>query len=141
MALRCFNKLLLAGFALLYFLPTGLFAATLHNPSYDWYTMQSENFYLHYHEGLEEIARDTLSLAEQVHKRLSKRLDWDPEERTHVVLTDEYDFSNGFATPIPNNFTTIFITPPDDLISLEDHAGWIETVLTHEYAHICISTR
>lgn len=52
------------------------------------------------------------------------------------MLTDEYDFSNGFALPIPNNWTTLFIAPPDDLISLEDHAGWIETVFTHEYTHI-----
>ena len=75
------------------------FAATLHTASYDWYTLTSPHFYLHYHEGLEEIARDTLSLAEQVHKRLSKQLEWDPPYRTHVVLTDEYDFSNGFAIP------------------------------------------
>lgn len=113
-----------------------IFAATLHNSDYDWFTLKSEHFYLHYHEGLEEIARETLSLAEQVHKRLSKRLEWNPPYRTHVVLTDEYDFSNGFAIPFPNNFTTIFITPPDDLISLEDHAGWIETVFTHEYTHV-----
>ncbi|MDH5444793.1 MAG: hypothetical protein OEY52_04500 [Gammaproteobacteria bacterium] len=115
---------------------SSLQAATLHNASYDWFTLESENFYLTYHEGLEEIARDTLSLAEQIHKRLSKRLKWDPVYKTHVVLTDEYDFSNGFAIPFPNLFTTLFITPPDDLITLEDHAGWIETVLTHEYAHI-----
>ena len=113
-----------------------VYSASLHNSSYDWFTLQSEHFYLHYHEGLDEIARETLSLAEQVHTRLSKRLEWDPPYRTHVVLTDEYDFSNGFAIPIPNNFTTIFITPPDDLISLEDHAGWIETVFTHEYTHV-----
>lgn len=112
------------------------FAATLHHSGYDWFTLKSEHFYLHYHEGLEEIARATLSLAEQVHLRLTTRLNWNPTSRTHVVLTDEYDFSNGFATPLPNNFTTIFITPPDDLISLEDHAGWIETVFTHEYTHI-----
>jgi len=112
------------------------FAATLHHSGYDWFTLQSEHFYVHYHEGLEEIARETLSLAEQVHKRLSKRLNWNPTSRAHVVLTDEYDFSNGFAIPIPNNFTTLFITPPDDLMSLEDHAGWIETVFTHEYTHI-----
>lgn len=25
-------------------------AATLHNASYDWFTLQSEHFYVHYHE-------------------------------------------------------------------------------------------
>lgn len=111
-------------------------AATLHNPSYDWFTLQSEHFYIHYHEGLEDIAREMLSIAEQVHKKLSKQVDWNPTSRTHVVLTDEYDFSNGFAIPFPFNFTTLFITPPDDLLSLEDHAGWLETVFTHEYTHV-----
>ena len=133
---RVNRKLGLMGVVILTLFISQARAATLHSAFYDWYTLQSEHFYVHYHEGLEDIARDTLSLAEAIHKRLSKIIDWQPSSRTHVVLTDEYDISNGFATPFPNKHTTIFITPPDDLISLEDHAGWIETVLTHEYTHV-----
>ena len=111
-------------------------AALGHDPALDWYTVESEHFKIHYHEGLEAIARDTLSLAEQVHRRLTKKFDWQPAGKTHVVLTDEYDLSNGMATPYPYNWMTLFVAPPDDLASLEDHAGWLETVFTHEYVHV-----
>ncbi|MDH5178916.1 MAG: hypothetical protein OEZ39_00060 [Gammaproteobacteria bacterium] len=135
----CENRIsliLISFLGLLLLIPGSLSAAYEHDPRLDWYTLESPHFHLHYHTGLEEMARDTLALAERVHARLSKRLDWVPREPVNVVLTDEFDFSNGMATPFPANWITLYATPPDDLNSVEDHAGWMELLFIHEYVHI-----
>lgn len=124
------------GFLLFCLLPGHVLGGFTHDSRLDWYTIHSPHFHLHYHDGLEEMARETLSLAERIHERLSKRIDWVPQEPVNLVLTDEYDFSNGMATPFPSNWIMLFATPPDDLLTLEDHAGWMELLLTHEYTHI-----
>lgn len=111
-------------------------AAVFHRASLDWYSLESEHFQVHFHEGEEEQARQLLAMAERVHTRLSAFLEWQPEGRTEIVLTDEYDPSNGYAMPIPSNRMTLFLSAPDDLNSLEDHGGWLELVFTHEYTHI-----
>ncbi|MDH5613232.1 MAG: hypothetical protein OEY66_12345 [Gammaproteobacteria bacterium] len=107
-----------------------------HDSRLHWYTLHSPHFHLHYHEGLEELARETLSLAESIHERLSMQLNWVPVEPVNLVLSDEYDLSNGMATPFPSNWMMLYVSPPDDLLSLEDHASWLELLLTHEYTHI-----
>ena len=117
-------------------LPFSAQAAFMHDSRLDWYTLHSPHFHLHYHEGLEEMARETLSLAEAVHKKLSKDLQWTPAEPVNLVLTDEFDLSNGMASPLPSNWIMLFTTPPDDLNSLEDYASWMELLLIHEYTHI-----
>ena len=122
--------------SLLCLLSGSVFAGYSHDSSLNWHTIHSPHFHLHYHDGLEEIARETLPLAERIHTNLSKRLNWTPEEPVNLVLTDEYDFSNGMATPFPSNLMILYVSPPDDLHSLEDHAGWMELLLIHEYTHI-----
>lgn len=121
---------------LLWLISGSVFAGYTHDPGLNWHTIKSPHFQLHYHDGLESIADETLSLAERIHTRLSSELNWTPEDPVDLVLTDEYDLSNGMATPFPSNWIMLFVTPPDDLISLEDHAGWMELLLTHEYTHI-----
>src|SRR3989344_4690352 len=81
-------------------------------------------------------ARAAVAIAEQVHARLSKLFNWEPQEPAEIVLTDEYDVANGYAMVFPADHMTLFLAPPDGVNSLEDNAGWLETVITHEYAHI-----
>lgn len=118
------------------FFSNNVFSGYSHDSSLDWYSLHSPHFHLHYHDGLEEVASETLFLAERIHDRLSQQLNWTPEDPVNLVLTDEQDFSNGSATPIPSNLINLFVSAPDGLNSLEDHAGWMELLLTHEYTHI-----
>ncbi len=120
----------------LLFCATATQAALSHRASLDWFSLQSEHFQIHYHDGEEAAARQVLATAEQVHQRLTRFIDWQPQGRTEIVLSDEYDPSNGFATPLPSNRMTLFLSAPDELNSLEDHGGWLELVFTHEYLHI-----
>jgi len=111
-------------------------ANIFHDSNLTWQTIETEHFYLHFHDGEEELVRDFLPTANRVQKDVTQFLNWTPEEKTHVVFTDEFDLSNGFATVFPRNNTHIYLASPDDVASLEDHNGWLELVFRHEYLHI-----
>ena len=111
-------------------------AAVNHSAEHEWSTIESTHFRIHYYAGEKQLAKQAISIAERVHTNLSVWIQWQPEDKTDLVLTDEFDISNGFATPFPSNRINLFVSPPDSISSLEDHASWLETLITHEYLHI-----
>ena len=108
--------------------------------SYDsaltWRTLHSAHFRVHFHDGEEWLAQRTVATAERVHTQLSPIFGWQTDEPVDIVLTDRQDVANGFANFFPAQRMTIAVTPPDEISGLEDHGGWLDTVLTHEYVHI-----
>ena len=110
----------------------------MYPPSYRWQTITTPHFLIHYHQGLEETGARTAVLAEEIHAALTPLMGWEPKDRTHVILTDNIDASNGSATFFPNNRIEIFVSAPgaDPSSPLEFYDDWLELVLTHEYAHI-----
>ena len=119
-----------------FFWPNQSTAAVLHDDSLQWYTIESEHFRCHFHTGEEALARRSLVIAENVHAELSVMMDWLPEDKTTIILTDEYDDPNGYATPFPENRSGIYVSAPDSVDGLEDNSDWLETVIKHEYLHI-----
>ncbi|MDQ7002055.1 MAG: hypothetical protein Q9N02_05145, partial [Ghiorsea sp.] len=112
------------------------FAGINHDDSLRWQTIESTHFRAHYHDGEYALAKQALSIAEAVYQRLTPQFDWYPQDKTEIVLSDELDVSNGFAMPMPSNRMTLYMTRPNQVSSLEDHAGWLETLILHEYVHI-----
>ena len=117
-------------------LTTAVNANLYHDSNLDWETIETRHFYIHFHDGAEQVARDFIPIANKVHDEVTGYLSWVPEDKVHIVLTDEFDLSNGYATVFPRNNTHIFLSAPDELNSLEDHNGWLELVFLHEYIHI-----
>ncbi len=95
--------------------------------------MQSPHFRVHYYQGLEKSAHEVIAIAEEVHARLTLYFKWQPKQKTDIVLTDEIDMANGFSQPFPSNRIGLFLTAPDD--GLFDYAGWLESLISHEYTH------
>jgi hypothetical protein len=106
------------------------------DPELVWRTLESKNFIIHYHEPLGDVARRLASLAERAHRTLVAAMGSRPTERTHVVLRDDTDGSNGFASAVPRNQVTIFVTAPSGFNQLIDHDDWLYGLFAHEYAHI-----
>lgn len=117
-------------------LATPLRAALTHDPSLHWKTLTSTHFEIHFHDGEEALAREVASIAERTHERLTRRLNWRPAQRTQLILTDRFDFSNGSATPFPRNTMTIIVTPPRSDSTINNYNDWLDTLITHEYTHI-----
>ena len=105
------------------------------DPSLSWKTHESEHFLIHYPQKLQHFVSKVAHLSEKSHGELSKYFNWEPKKKTHVVLLDEVDQANGFASPIPNNSMTLYMQPPTqgELLAYGD---WLEMLIHHEYTHI-----
>src|SRR5262245_27836783 len=122
-----------AAFALFLWIPAA--RAQFVDPSLNWRTQDTAHFSVHFPEHLREQARLVAATAESVYLPVTSRLRWQPRSRTHVVVLDSTDQSNGAASPIPFNYIEIVLAPPDEGELLQNRA-WLELVLTHEFTHI-----
>lgn len=101
-----------------------------------WRTIESEHFRVTYAQGLDGLAEHAARRAEAAHERLIALLARPPAGKIDVVLTDNVDVTNGFATPFPSNRIFIYARPPVGVQGLEFHRDWIDLVITHELTHI-----
>lgn len=106
------------------------------NPGLDWKTIETDHFRIHFHNGEEALAKKSARIAETVHVELSHAMNWTPEDKTELVLTDEIDFANGAATPLPFNASYLLVTPPNEPNTIEDYDDWLKLLIIHEYTHI-----
>jgi hypothetical protein len=87
---------------------------------------------VHYPQGLEDPARETLALATEIlqahEARYGVRVG-----RVQIVLADTTDESNGFATPFPYPLVHIQMVAPDGSDDFGNHDGWLRLVLAHTY--------
>ncbi len=113
-----------------------LFSATMFDPGLEWRSIKTKHFWIHYHQGLEEIAKRFSLLAERVHGRLVADTKWEPYWRTDVILVDNMDLANGFATPVPFSRVQIYLCRPELDSVLNNFYDWLELVFVHEYTHI-----
>ena len=104
--------------------------------SFTFSTIETPNFSIHYHQGLEAVARKAAVFAEEAHGKLTREFSWQPGEKTEMVLIDDSDFMNGFATELPYNTIYIQVVPPGIASTIGEYDDWLKVVITHEYAHI-----
>lgn len=104
--------------------------------SFTFSTLQTEHFSIHFHQGLEEVAQKTASIAEEVHNTLVQEFKWTPIEKTQIVLIDNSDFTNGFATVLPYNTIYIQVVPPSIDMTIGEYEDWLKILIVHEYSHI-----
>ncbi|NKO00908.1 hypothetical protein, partial [Weissella cibaria] len=105
-----------------------------YDPSIQWKTLTTRHFYIHFDPSYQHLAEKTALLAEQIHLKLSRELNWTPKEPTHLLLTDHTDLANGYATPQPFNRSVLFVHPPNG--GQLDFESWLESLITHEYTHV-----
>ncbi|HYR27085.1 MAG TPA: BamA/TamA family outer membrane protein [Thermoanaerobaculia bacterium] len=113
-------------------------AASEFPPHLRWQTLTTDHFLVHFHDGLEPVARRAAALAEDAHARLSPAMHWTPSGRTHLIVTDHVDVSNGSVTPFPRNRIVVYVSAPggDPSSPIAYYDDWLELVIVHEYAHI-----
>lgn len=104
-------------------------------PDLDWQTIASDHFRVHFTSETEALARRTIVNAEFAYRALSRSLT-PPRGLIDVVVADNVDFANGYATPFPSNRIVIYARPPIGESALRNHADWNQTLITHELFHI-----
>src|SRR5262245_3616719 len=79
------------------------------DPALRFRTLRTTHFAIHFHQGEERLAARLGPIAEAVWLRMRDTFHRMPPKTTEVILADQSEVANGWATPIPYN--TIFITP------------------------------
>ncbi|MFL5377260.1 MAG: BamA/TamA family outer membrane protein [Myxococcales bacterium] len=111
-------------------------AARAADPRFDWQTIDTPHFEIHFHQGGYRFAAKTARTLEAAFTRLSPLFDHAPGGRTQVVLTDDTDFANGSASPVLYTLVHGFAAPPDPRSTLADFDDWVQELFNHEYTHI-----
>ena len=105
------------------------------DPSGDWQTWHTEHFRVHAKAKYESFALKGAREAERAYRALATELR-PPRGTIDLVLADNVDFSNGYATVMPSNRMVIYLTPPSTAISTGNYDIWLRLVIVHELAHV-----
>lgn len=101
-----------------------------------WLVQESEHFVITYPASNATLANKSLNIAERVHHELLPFFGGSPAEKTQMVLVDDFDMSNGWATFFPFSQIRLYTSPPDSISGLEESDDWLHTLIRHEYVHI-----
>jgi Tol biopolymer transport system component len=98
-----------------------------------WYTLESENFQVHFQEGNDRTARVVARIAEEVYEPITDLYRHKPDSKVSIVLKDREDYSNGAAYFFDNKID-IWVPALDS--PLRGTNNWLRNVITHEFVHI-----
>src|SRR5512144_2551879 len=110
--------------------------ASRYDPALRFRSLTTAHFVIYFHQGEDAIARRFAPIAEQVHAELTRGLQRAPGGRTHVILVDQNDVANGWATPLPYDTVELTVAPPAQRESIGNVDDWLRVVFVHEYTHI-----
>ena len=110
-------------------------AANRYDPRLRFRTLTTPRFDIYFHQGEDELARRLSRIVEEVATELQPRLGR-PRARIHVILVNQTDLANGWATPLPYNLIEIVAASPRAQSEIGNTNDWLRLVFTHEYAHI-----
>ncbi len=105
------------------------------DPRGDWRTLATPHFRVHFRAEHEVQGRRAAADAERAWARLAAELT-PPRGPVDLVVADNVDYSNGYATTFPSNRIVVYAHPPVDVASLRFYDDWSELLITHELTHV-----
>lgn len=102
------------------------------HPELEWYTIETDHFFVHFHKGSERTARVVAKIAEDVWPVITSLYLYEPD-RIHFIIRDHDDYSNGAAYYFDNK---IEIWAPSMDFEFRGTHNWLRNVVTHEFTHI-----
>ncbi len=103
------------------------------HPELDWFSIETEHFYVHYHTGTERTASLTAKIAEDIYEPVTTLYNYIPDTKIHFIIRDHDDNSNGAAFYLDNKVE--IWAPAMDFVLRGTH-NWLRNVITHEFAHM-----
>ncbi len=104
-------------------------------PNENWRTLRTPHFRVHFTPAIEQEARRAAVNAERAYAQLSTEL-VPPRGTIDLVISDNVDYVNGYATTFPSNRIVVYAHPPTDASGLRNYDDWNALVVTHELAHV-----
>jgi dipeptidyl aminopeptidase/acylaminoacyl peptidase len=115
-------------------------AATRYDPRLRFRTVSTARFDIHFHQGEEGLARRLAGIVEAAAAEVDAAVG-PAVGRVQVILVNQHDLSNGWATPLPYNTIEISVAAPSAEESLGNVDDWLRLVFVHEYTHIAHLSR
>jgi len=109
-------------------------AASRFDPALRFRVLRTPHFLIYFHQGEDRMARRLMTIAEETWGALQGPLGVQPPPLTHVVLADQTEFANGFATPLPYDTIVVYTVWPSAAEFVFD--DWLRLAFTHEFTHI-----
>jgi hypothetical protein len=106
----------------------------LFDPALKFRVLRTEHFRIYFHQGEDRLAMRLSAIAEDAWRALERPLGVRPPRLTHVVIADQTEQANGYATPLPFDTIVIYPTWPRGAEFATD--DWLRLVITHEFTHI-----
>ena len=103
------------------------------HPELNWHTIETDHFFIHYHDETYRSATEASIIAEKIYKPVTELYEFEPESKTHIIIKDTDDMSNGSAYYYDNKIE-IWAMPMD--YDLRGSHRWINNVIVHEFIHI-----
>src|SRR5260221_11087455 len=104
-----------------------------YHPELSWRTIETEHFYVHYHEGEERTARVVAKIGEEIYAPVTSLYNHKPDGKVSFVIKDYDDYSNGGAYFFDNK-VEIWASALD--FDLRGTHNWLRNVVTHEFTHV-----
>ena len=119
------------------FLASATFAAgaTRYDPRLRFRTLSTPRFDIHFHQGEETLARRLAGFVDKAAAEVDAAVGA-AVGRVQIILVDQHDLSNGWATPLPYNTIEISAAAPSAESSIGNTEDWLRLVFIHEYTHI-----
>lgn len=111
-------------------------AASVVDPALRFRRVHTAHFVIYFHRGEEALAARLARIAEDVYRVMGQRFSWSLPARTHVILVDQTDAANGWATPLPYNTVLVTAAWPSGFESIGYTDDWLRLVFAHEFTHI-----
>jgi WD40 repeat protein len=111
-------------------------AATLFDPARRFRALPTDHFVIYFHQGEERTAQRLAIIAEETWRTMRQPLGVEPPPRTHVVLVDQTELANGYATPLPYDTIVLYAVWPAGSEFIGETDDWLRVAFTHEFTHI-----
>src|SRR5262249_24747748 len=112
---------------------TRLSAAPAFDPALPFRALLPRHFTIYFHHGEDRRAARLATIAEDTWTALRRPLGVMPPRRTHVVLVDQSELANGFATPLPYDTVVVTAAWPPGVDFIGETDDWLRLVFTHEF--------
>ncbi len=99
----------------------------------EWKTIETDHFFVHYHEGAERTGRVVAKIAEEIYGPVTTLYNHKPDQKVSFIIKDYDDYSNGAAYFYDNK---IEIWAPSMDFDFRGTHNWLRNVITHEFVHI-----
>lgn len=110
-------------------------AAQRYDPRLTFRTLRTAHFDIYFHQREEALAGRLARIVEDVSQQLERDLGR-PSARVRVILVDQGDLANGWATPVPYDLIEIEAVSPRADSTIGNTDDWLRLVFSHEYTHV-----